>query len=214
MNAELSPAVESLRNQLREQEAEATETKKMINALLRRMKEEPEFPEVESGQMQIRMSGAVRPDQYYGKPFATAAQEYLDRRKQACTADEIMNALENGGFDFRTLSWKDRKDWPRLTAISLAKNTQKFHKLPNGTFGLLSWYPDVAKRSEDAIRPAKKKKGASKKAGKAKDSTLCARGCGKPPHKGGCRPLDAKGSAKEKIHLAADQTGQKEEETA
>ena len=147
MKAELSPAVEALRNQLQEQLAEANETKKMINALLRRMGEEPEFPDAETGQM--RLNGAGRPDLYYGKPFATAAQEYLERRKQACSPEDILRGLQNGGFDFKALRWKEKKDWPRLTAISLAKNNQKFHKLPNGTFGLLSWYPDVAKRNGD-----------------------------------------------------------------
>ena len=170
MKAELSPAVESLRNQLREQEVEVIETKKMINALLRRMEEDPEFPDVELGQLSLR-SSATRPDLYYGKPFATAAQEYLDRRKQACSADEIMSALEQGGFDFKTLAWKDKKDWPRLTAISLAKNNQKFHKLPNGTFGLSVWYPDIVKR-DSVIQPAKKKKGRSNKAKKAQGPKL------------------------------------------
>ena len=37
----------------------------------------------------------------------------------------------------------------RNVAISLAKNNLKFHKLPNNTFGMLSWYPDVAKRNEN-----------------------------------------------------------------
>ncbi len=147
MKAELSPAVEALRNQLHEQMAEVTETKKMINSLLKRMGEDAEFPEAEVGQMQIRLNGGgLRPDQYYGKPFATAAQEYLERRKQACSAEEILKALEQGGFDFRALKWKDAIRM-RNVAISLAKNNQKFHKLPNNTFGLLAWYPDITKRN-------------------------------------------------------------------
>ncbi len=120
----------------------------MINSLLKRMGEDPEFPEAESGQMQIRMNGATRPDQYYGKPFATATQEYLERRKQACSADEIMKGLEQGGFDFKALGWKDH-DRLRSLAISLAKNNQKFHKLPNNTFWLLSWYPGVASEKNE-----------------------------------------------------------------
>lgn len=148
IKTELLPAVGALRNELQEQMAEVSETKKMINSLLRRMGEEPEFPEAETGQMQIRLNGASRPDQYYGKPFATAAQEYLERRKQACSAEEIMKGLENGGFDFRSLAWKDNIRM-RNVAISLAKNNAKFHKLPNNTFGLLVWYPDIGKRSEN-----------------------------------------------------------------
>lgn len=150
MKAELGPAVEALRNQLREQLAEADETRKTINNLLKRMGEEPEFPEAEVNQQQATMrisSGAVvRADQYYGKPFATAAQEYLERRKEACSAEEILRGLEQGGFDFKALHWGEN-DRLRSLAISLAKNNQKFHKLPNKTFGLLAWYPNVAERN-------------------------------------------------------------------
>jgi hypothetical protein len=88
----------------------------------------------------------VRRDEYYGKPFATAAQLYLQRRKQACMPDEILKGLEDGGFDFRALGWKDG-DRLRSLAISLAKNNKVFHKLPNGTFGLVDWYESI-KREE------------------------------------------------------------------
>jgi phage-related minor tail protein len=142
MKTDLGPAIEALRSELLEQEEAVNETKKMINALLRRMEKDPEFPEVESGQMQMRLGGTMRADQYYGKPFATAAQEFLERRKQACSADEVLKGLEQGGFDFKALGWKE-KDRLRSLAISLAKNNQKFHKLPNNTFGLLAWYPNV-----------------------------------------------------------------------
>ena len=141
MKAELQPAVDALRNQLQEQMNDVTETKKMINSLLKRMGEEPEFTDVESGQLSFR--GALRPDQYYGKPFATAAQEFLERRKQACSAEEIMKGLEQGGFDFKAAGWR-QEDRLRSLAISLAKNNAKFHKLPNNTFGLLAWYPGIA----------------------------------------------------------------------
>jgi hypothetical protein len=147
MKAELSPAVDALRAQLREQLAEADETKKMINSLLRRMGEEPEFGDSELDQRETtRPSIGGRADQYYGKPFATAAQEYLERRKQACSAEEILRGLEQGGFDFRQLNWKEN-DRKRSLAISLAKNNQKFHKLPNNTFGLVAWYPSLADRN-------------------------------------------------------------------
>jgi hypothetical protein len=207
MKIDLSPAVEALRNQLHEQEAEANETRKMINSLLRRMGEDLEFPEAESGQMQMRMNGAVRPDQYYGKAFATAAQEYLERRKQACSAEEIMTALEQGGFDFKKLGWKERKDWPRLTAISLAKNNQKFHKLPNGTFGLLSWYPDIAKRNENGSPPVKKKRGRRRKTSKAKGPKLLPESTGLD--ESGIQPAKKRGRPP-KIGQAADQVSRVE----
>jgi hypothetical protein len=63
----------------------------------------------------------------------------LERRKRACKAEEILQGLLDGGFDFDANEWKE-KDRLRLLASSLAKNNTKFHRLPNGTFGLLAWY--------------------------------------------------------------------------
>jgi hypothetical protein len=141
MKAEdLNPALDFLHRQLQDKLVEASEIKKTINGLLKQMGCEPEFTDVEAGQLTLR--SVTRPDQYYGKPFATAAQEYLERRKQACSAEEIMKGLEQGGFDFKAAGWRP-EDRLRSLAISLAKNNAKFHKLPNNTFGLLSWYPSV-----------------------------------------------------------------------
>ncbi|MEI9475191.1 MAG: hypothetical protein WCO26_01250 [Deltaproteobacteria bacterium] len=81
----------------------------------------------------------LRPDQFYGKAFATAATEFLQRKRHACTAEEIYDGLKEGGFKF---PWEE-SDRLRSVAISLAKNSTLFHKLPNNTFGLLAWYPDI-----------------------------------------------------------------------
>lgn len=75
-------------------------------------------------------------------------QLYLERDKQAHPAEDILRALEQGGFDFRALDWGEN-DRGRILAISLAKNNVTFHKLPNNTFGLRSWYDDtILKRAE------------------------------------------------------------------
>jgi hypothetical protein len=141
MNNKLSAAIDALIEQLAEQEHEVIETKKMINALCKRIGEEPRF--VDSALETTPFNGGpLRRDQFYGKPLATAAQEYLERRKQACSAEEIMHGLEDGGFNFVALGWKE-DDRLRSFAISLAKNNKAFHKLPNGTIGLPAWYPDV-----------------------------------------------------------------------
>ncbi|MGA3209201.1 MAG: hypothetical protein ABSE05_15440 [Syntrophales bacterium] len=62
-------------------------------------------------------------------------------RKQACSVVEITGVLKKGGFDF---PWK-ADDCLRSVAISLSKNSQIFHRLPNNTFGLLAWYPGKKK---------------------------------------------------------------------
>src|SRR6267143_869340 len=84
-----------------------------------------------------------------------AIEALLENRKkatgdQACAPSEILTGLEAGGFDFRAQGWKDN-DRLRSLSITLGKNP-KFHRLPNGTYGLISWYPSVAAKKE---RPGK-----------------------------------------------------------
>jgi hypothetical protein len=137
MNDKLNGAIEVLLEQLADQVKQVAETKKMINLLRQRMNEEPLFTDVS---VEDTGAGPVRADQYYGKALATAAQEYLERRKQACSADEILKGLEQGGFDFDALGWKENR--MRSLAMSLAKNTKAFHRLPNGFYGLITWYDE------------------------------------------------------------------------
>jgi hypothetical protein len=145
MSEKLTGAIEELQAHLEQQLQEASDTKKMINALRKRMGLDALYQDVS-----VEQVGAIRADQYYGKPLAAAAGEYLERRKQATTAEDIMRGLEQGGFDFDATGWKE-KDRLRMLAISLAKNNTKFHKLPNNTFGLLSWYDQavLAKRTKE-----------------------------------------------------------------
>jgi hypothetical protein len=139
MADELGPAVTALQRKLEEQLQAVADTKRTINMLLKMSGHKPLYTESDS-----EHSGAVRADQFYGKGLATSAAEYLAQRKQACQADEIMKALESGGFDFDLLGWQP-DDRLRSLSISLAKNTGtsgKFHRLKNGTFGLRSWYDE------------------------------------------------------------------------
>ena len=165
MADELGPAVVALQQKLDEQLRAVADTKRTINMLLKMSGQSPLYTETDS-----ETSGAVRADQFYGKGLATSAAEYLAQRKQACQPEEILKALEAGGFDFDILAWKP-DDRLRSLAISLAKNTGtsgKFHRLKNGTFGLRSWYDDdflkkvAASATETAATNAKKKRGARK----------------------------------------------------
>ena len=143
MDEKLNGAIEVLVEKLREKEREVIEAKKMINSLRHMNGEAPLFSDA-----QLQDSSTVnpsRPDLYYGKPITTACREYLELRKQACQAEEIQRGLEHGGFDFDSQGWKE-KDRLRSLSISLAKNSGIFHRLPNGTFGLLAWYPDVRQK--------------------------------------------------------------------
>jgi hypothetical protein len=152
--SKLEGAIEALLEELQIQMNQVSETKRTINTLLRRIGKEPQFAE-EAAEQIGAASVRIRPDQYYGRALATSVQEFLENRKkatgdQACPPSDILAALEQGGFDFKAQGWKDN-DRLRSLSITLGKNP-KFHRLPNGTYGLLSWYPDVAAKKE---RPGK-----------------------------------------------------------
>jgi len=143
----LRGAVEVLMEDLQAQLRKVAETKRMINSLSSRLGDEAPFPLDEDEGASI---AAGRPDAYYGKPFATAAQMLLQARRRACSAAEILDGLERGGFDFKATGWREG-DRLRMVALSLAKNNKYFHKLPNNSIGLLEWYPEVQKRQDRAL---------------------------------------------------------------
>jgi hypothetical protein len=147
--SKLEGAIEALREELNIQLQGVADTKKTINTLLRRLGKEPQFPD-ESAE-QVGASLSIRPDQFYGKPLATSVQEFLENRKkvtgdQAIAGPDLLSALEAGGFDFKSQGWKET-DRLRSMLVTLGKNP-KFHRLPNGTYGLMAWYPDVAAKKE------------------------------------------------------------------
>lgn len=161
MSERLSAAIEELEVQLAEQLQEVANTKKIINSLLKRMGQEARYTDVS-----VEHKGAMRADEYYGKPLATAVQMYLERRHQAVTGEDILHGLEQGGFNFKPLNWSDNARLRNLV-ISLVKNTKTFHRLPNGTFGLTGWYDpatvasgkrsgkEQAENAEDTNEPEK-----------------------------------------------------------
>jgi hypothetical protein len=147
----LSGAVEELEQHLKEQLEETANTKKLINSLLKRMGQEPRYPDVA-----VEHRGAIRPDEYYGKPLSTAIQMYLERRRQAVSAEEIMKGLEHGGFDFRQLNWSEHARLRNLV-ITMVKSSKTFHRLPNQSFGLTAWYDEaMLKKAERAAKDGEK----------------------------------------------------------
>lgn len=143
MSERLSAAIEELELQLQEQLAEVSNTKKLINSLLKRMGQSARYEDVSVG-----YGGTLRPDEYYGKSITQAAQMFLERRHQAMSPDDITRGLEQGGFDFSVLNWTAAAR-VRNVAISLSKNPQTFHKLPNLTWGLTDWYPKAVTARKD-----------------------------------------------------------------
>ncbi len=150
MDETMRATIETLKAKVEAKSKELAELRRTVNFLSKEAGGEPIYPEetllTESGGL-----AGIRPDEFYGKSPITAAREYLEKRGRAVPAEEILEALDRGGFDFDAQGW-GKKDRLRSLAISLSKNTSIFHKLPNGTYGLAKFYPE--------IKTEKKKRGA------------------------------------------------------
>jgi hypothetical protein len=152
MEDPMRAVVETMAERVRAKEAELTNLKKATNVFCRDAGMDPLYPDDEPSAPGTSMR--MRPDEYYGKPFSTAARDYLKRRGQAVPVDDILSGLTLGSFDFEGIGWNE-KDRLRTLAASLAKNTAIFHKLPSGLIGLKDWYPEAidrkkAKKANDA----------------------------------------------------------------
>ena len=146
------PAIETLQADLREQEETVARTKKLINDLCERAGEAPLHPDATLA----ASSGiaAIRADEFYGQPLATAVRRILEIRKTGgfgpAAVTDLYLALEKGGYVFET---KNATNAKRGIRISLAKNSHTFHKLPGGQFGLLEWYPSAKAPRENSLKP-------------------------------------------------------------
>jgi hypothetical protein len=173
MKDELKPAIAALQSDLREIERRAAETKRAINRLCELAGAEPMFAVVDEESRPTVAS--LRADQFYGKVMNTAAREYLEMRQAGnlgpAAPREIFEALRDGGFKFET---KIENNSISALRQVLRKNSSIFHRLDNGTYGLLAWYPNAkaSKNEEEDTAPrAKAAKGRvsrTKKSQKAK----------------------------------------------
>lgn len=139
MSEHLQKAIAELETKLEDQLKAVAKTKSGINQLAELAGLPVPYPETE----ERASGGTIRPDQFYGKPLHTAMRAYLDMRgptRGPATVNEIFDALKLGGFQFDTKSDDNAK---RIIRITLTRNTLVFHKLPNGSYGLLAWYPNV-----------------------------------------------------------------------
>jgi hypothetical protein len=96
-------------------------------------------------------STIIRRNAFFGKPLSSCIREFLEMRvslpvKEA-TLDEIFSALKEGGYDLKASGDKE-DDQKRGVAITMGKNSQTFHRLPTGDYGLLSWYPNIRDKKQ------------------------------------------------------------------
>jgi hypothetical protein len=118
----------------------------------------------------------IQDDTFYGKKQTPAMREYLELRKSQglgpAAPREIYEALKTGGYQFDT-----KDETVALVSLRALLRTQPlvFHKLPQGTYGLTSWYPDAKRQSADsALRKGKKGSAKRKKAKRARGAPEAA----------------------------------------
>lgn len=144
MSKSLEDAIELALAEIADLDRQSGEHKRTVNGLCRLLSRPPMFPETDP-----TSNAPLRDDEFYGKPLATAVQEVLERRKRAgqgaATVADIYDSLVRGGFHFST---KNAENAKRNLYSSLQKN-MKFHRLPNGSYGLTEWYPNVRKARDD-----------------------------------------------------------------
>lgn len=143
MDQELKGAIDVLVQRVEAKTKEITQSKRMINQLCAEAGMEPIYGDIDVNTGSA--AATIRADQFYGKTPIVAAREYLETRDRAVAVEEILDALVRGGFDFDSQGWTEELRHRNLS-ISLGKNTAIFHKLPNGTVGLLKWYPEASKK--------------------------------------------------------------------
>jgi hypothetical protein len=64
----------------------------------------------------------------------------------AASVADIFSTVRKGGFKFDA---KDDENAKNTIRMSLRKNSSIFHKLPNGEYGLLTWYPNAKPARDD-----------------------------------------------------------------
>lgn len=142
MSKELDNVISLLVERIDQNTRELAEKKRTVNSLCREAGKEPIYPDAElTGTAGSRVP-SIRASQFYGKSPIVGAREYLELRNEAVPLEELLDALTKGGFDFEAQGWNETMRLKNL-GISISKNSAIFHKLPNDTWGLLKWYPNV-----------------------------------------------------------------------
>lgn len=98
------------------------------------------------GEGEGQISTQIKPDSFFGQKQQTAMRNYLSMRRAQglgpAKPRDIYDALLAGGYQFEA---KDAEVALVGMRALLRKRSEIFIKLPNNTYGLLSWYPDAKK---------------------------------------------------------------------
>jgi hypothetical protein len=152
MSDAIKKAIEEMQTELQQQEQQVADTKKLINQLCGRAKMAPIYTDAE---LQVNMAVvAVQRNSFFGRPLQTCVREFLEMRKRSnlgpASLNQIFDALREGGYDLKTISANSEADQKRGVAITLAKNSATFIRLPTEDWGMRDWYPNVREKKNRA----------------------------------------------------------------
>jgi hypothetical protein len=142
---ELIPVIGHFLKKVDDTERQLRELKNAVNILCHDAGLPPRFVDIGNSR-DAKAITRIKPDSFYGKQLSTAIREFLTMRKSQdmgpAKPREIFEALRLGGYEFET---KDDEIALNSLRATLRKNSAVFHRLPNGSYGLLAWYPDAKK---------------------------------------------------------------------
>jgi hypothetical protein len=156
MQDDISNTIEVLTARVRVKEEEANKLKRLVNELCSESGVKIAFPGVLETSP---ATGPIRSDEYYGQTLTAAIRNYLERRKTAgagaATVEDIFSAIKEGGYKFES-----RNDTNAKISVgnALRKTSSIFHRLPNGNYGLLTWYPGAKAKPEEETHVKRKRK--------------------------------------------------------
>jgi hypothetical protein len=155
MNDDIVNTIEVLAAKVRGKEDEANKLKHLVNELCVEAGVEIRYANVaENG----ATGSALRSDHFYGQTLTAAIRNYLEHRKAlglgAASTIDIFRAIKDGGYKFETRSEQHKQI---SVGNALRKTSSIFHRLPNGQYGLLAWYPSAKALPEKDVPKAKGK---------------------------------------------------------
>lgn len=162
MSDDILNTIEVLTKRVGAKEEEANKLKKLVNELCGEAGIPVRYANIAEASGSL---GAIRADQFYGQTITAAIRNYLEQRKSgrlgAATLNEIYSAVRDGGYKFES---KNENNAKVSVGNTLRKSSSIFHRLPNGQYGLLEWYPSAKAKPESAPAPKKKVKAIHSKA--------------------------------------------------
>lgn len=166
MEDDILNTIEVLTARVKTKEDEANKLKKLVNELCSEAGVQIRYPAIP----QSGSTTTIRADHFYGQSLTAAIRNYLEIRKAgglgAVSVPEIFKAIKGGGYKFGS---KNEETARIVVGNALRKTSSIFHRLPNGQYGLLSWYPS-ARAPENDDAQGKKRPG-KKKVAKTKETT-------------------------------------------